>query len=63
VEDLLDVRVGHDGREGRQVGERERVDDRGAAFGVGDLEQADLLEVVEEAVRLGVERERGGSGD
>jgi len=33
------------------------------AFGVGDLEQADLLEVVEEAVRLSVERERGGSGD
>jgi hypothetical protein len=63
VENLLDLRVGHDGRERREVGKGERVDDRGAAFGVGDLEQADLLEVVEEAVRLGVERERSGSGD
>ena len=63
VEDLFDLRIGHHGREAREVGQRERVDERRASFGVGELDQADFLEVMEETVRLGVDGERGGAGD
>src|SRR6185436_12580012 len=63
VEDLLDLRIGHQRGQLREIGEDEGIDQRRAALGVADLEEADLLEVMEEAVRLGVECERTGSGD
>jgi hypothetical protein len=57
VQDLLDARVGHDRRKRGVDLERDGVEQGAAALVVAELEEADLLEVVEEGVGLGVEGE------
>jgi hypothetical protein len=55
VQDLGDVRVGERRPQGREVLHRERVHQDGFAAVGGDLDEADFLEVVVEAVRFGVQ--------
>jgi hypothetical protein len=55
VEDLEDARVAHGRAQGGEVPDDQRVHQDGVAPVGRDLEEADLLEVVVEAVRLGVE--------
>ena len=61
VQDLLDRGVREERPERGEVAEGERVDQADGPARVGDLEEADLLVIVVEAVGLGVDRERGGA--
>jgi hypothetical protein len=61
VEDLLDPGVGHERGQRREVLEGQRVDQRHGEPRRGQLEEADLLEVVVEVVRLRVEGEGAGA--
>jgi hypothetical protein len=61
VEDLLDPGIGHERRQRREVPERQRIEQSHGEAGGGQLEEADLLEVVVEVVRLRVEGEGAGA--
>ena len=63
VEDLGHAGVGHDRREGGEVVHGERIDEARVAPVRRELDEADLLDVVMQAVGLGVQRQRAGAGE
>jgi hypothetical protein len=58
VEDLEHRRVGEDRRQRRQIAKGQRIDEPGAALVGAQLDQADLLRVVVEAVALDIDADR-----
>jgi hypothetical protein len=61
VEHLDERGIGQGRREGREVAYGERVHEKGLAPVGSELDQADLVEVVVQAVRLGVEADRAAA--
>ena len=58
VHDLEDRGIGHDRGERREIAKRERIDQAGPTAERGELDQADLLRVVMQAVALGIDADR-----